>query len=149
MTVKEKIVLAAQNNKMYCFKEGMFYKVYNQNAMWFVHHVNAYTINSSFVKIGNQNVFTIGFPQHILNTKALPFNLKLEQDTITYLCYQTNHSLNAQAYVNGYHSTLTTQKRQQSHATTQNRRQLLKYFDVANNTPLQSLEYIAKFKAML
>jgi hypothetical protein len=117
--------------------------------MWFVHHVNAYTINSNFVKIGNQNVFTIGFPQHILNTKALPFNLKLEQDTITYLCYQTNHSLNAQAYVNGYHSTLTTQKRQQSHATTQNRMQLLKYFDVANNTPLQSIEYIAKFKAML
>lgn len=149
MTVKEKIVLAAQNNKLYCFKEDWFYKVYNQNAMWFVHHVNAYTINSSFVKIGNQNVFTIGFPQHILNTKALPFNLKLEQDTITYLCYQTNHSLNAQAYVNGYHSTLTTQKRQQSHATTQNRMQLLKYFDVANNTPLQSLEYIAKFKAML
>ena len=27
--------------------------------------------------------------------------------------------------------------------------ELLKYFDVANNTSLQSLEYIAKFKAML
>jgi len=131
MTVKEKIVLTAQNNKLYCFKEGMFYKVYNQNAMWFVHHVKPYKVSVKFVKIVNQNVFTTGFPQHILNTKALHFNLKLEQDTITYLCYQTNHSLNGQEYVNCCNTTLTTQTRQQSRTTTQNRMQLLKHFDVA------------------
>lgn len=149
MTVKEKIVLAAQNNKLYCFKEGMFYKVYNQNAIWFVHHVKPYKVSVKFVKIVNQNVFTICFPQHILNTKALQFNLKLEQDTITYLRYQTNHSLNEQEYVNWCNTTLTNQIRQQSHATTQNIMQLLKYFDVAKNTPLQSLEFIAKLKGML
>ena len=91
----------------------------------------AYNIISNFVKIVNQNVFTIGFPQQILNTKALQFNLKLEQDTITYLCYQTNHSLNRQEYVNWCNTTLTTQTRQQSCATTQNRMQLLKHFDAA------------------
>lgn len=90
MTTKEKIVLAAQNNKLYCFKEGLFYKLYNQNAMWFTQHIKAYKVSVKFVKTINQNVFTIGFLQHILNYKALQFNLKLELDTITYLCYQTN-----------------------------------------------------------
>ena len=42
MTVQEKISLAAQSNKLVMFKEGMFYKLYNQNAMWFVHHIKPY-----------------------------------------------------------------------------------------------------------
>ena len=32
----------------------MFYKVYNQNAMWFTQHIKAYKINSKFVKTVNQ-----------------------------------------------------------------------------------------------
>lgn len=47
-------MLAAQNNILYYFEEGMFYKVYNQNAMWFTQHIKAYKINSKFVKTVNQ-----------------------------------------------------------------------------------------------
>jgi hypothetical protein len=39
MTLKEKVTLAAQPNRLYLFKEGMFYKAYNQNAMWFVQKI--------------------------------------------------------------------------------------------------------------
>jgi hypothetical protein len=56
MTVKERIALATQNNKLYCFKEGMFFKVYNQNAMWFAQHIKAYKINSKLVKAANQTL---------------------------------------------------------------------------------------------
>lgn len=90
MTTKEKIVLATQNNKRYYFKEGLFYKLYNQNDMWFTKHIRAYKVSVKIGKTVNQNLFTIGFPQHVLNNKALQFNLKLEQETITYLCGQTN-----------------------------------------------------------
>jgi hypothetical protein len=39
MTLKEKVTLAAQPNPLYLFKEGMFYKAYHQNAMWFVQKI--------------------------------------------------------------------------------------------------------------
>jgi len=44
MTLKEKVNLAAQPNKLYLFKEGMFYKIYNQNAMWFVNFIKPYKV---------------------------------------------------------------------------------------------------------
>ncbi len=50
MTVQEKINLAAQPNKLYLFKEGMFYKAYNQNTMWFVQHINPYKVTIKYIK---------------------------------------------------------------------------------------------------
>ena len=44
----------------------MFYKLYNQNAMWFVSYIKVYKINSKFVKTVNQNVYSIGFPVSVI-----------------------------------------------------------------------------------
>ena len=97
MNTKEKIALAAQNNKLYCFKEGMFFKVYNQNAMWFTQHIKVYKINSKFVKTVNQQVFSIGFPQSLVlenllvsQNKAL---LKIEE-TQGFIAYKINRNKN-------------------------------------------------------
>ena len=60
MTTKEKIALAAQNNKLYCFKEGMFFKVYNQNAMWFTQHIKVYKINTIARLFLNKKTFIFG-----------------------------------------------------------------------------------------
>jgi len=65
MTVQEKISLTAQSNKLVMFKEGMFYKLYNQNAMWFVHQIKPYKVTKKFVKIVNQDVYSIGFRKRI------------------------------------------------------------------------------------
>ena len=97
MTTKEKIALATQNNKLDCFKEGMFYKVYNQNAMWFTQHIKGYKINSKFVKTVNQQVFSIEFPQSLVlanllvsQNKAL---LKIEE-TQCFIAYKINRNKN-------------------------------------------------------
>jgi hypothetical protein len=87
MTVQEKISLAAQANKLVIFKEGMFYKLYNQNAMWFVNHIKPYKVSVKFVKKANQNVFTIGFPQTVLSLNKLQINLKPIKEEPNYLCY--------------------------------------------------------------
>ena len=71
MTIKQKIELAVQPNKLYLFKEGMFYKLYNQNAMWFVQNVKPYKVTKKFVKTVNQNVYSIGFPQTVLSLHKL------------------------------------------------------------------------------
>ena len=44
MTIKQKISLAAQPTTIHFFKEGMFYKLYNQDAMWFVQNVKRYKV---------------------------------------------------------------------------------------------------------
>lgn len=149
MTIQEKINFAAQPNIVFLFKEGLFYKLYNQNAMWFINHIKPYKVTVKFVKKVNQNVFTIGFPQSVLKTNALQLNLKLKQDTKNYLCYQTDYSLSEQQYAKWCNTALATHTGLQSKATTQSIIHQLNQFDVANTTPLQALEFIVTLKAML
>ena len=42
MTTAEKIALAKSNNYFTLFKEGLFYKCYNEDAMVFVKNVNEF-----------------------------------------------------------------------------------------------------------
>jgi hypothetical protein len=62
MPLKEKVTLAAQPNRLYLFKEGMFYKAYTQNAMWFVQHIKRYNVTVTCIKKIQQGVFRISFP---------------------------------------------------------------------------------------
>lgn len=149
MTIKQKIELAAQPNKLYLFKEGMFYKLYNQNAMWFVQNVKPYKVSVKFVKKANQDVFTIGFPQTVLSLNKLQINLKPIKEEPDYLCYQVTQTIREQEFASWCNTTLTNQVKLQSKATTQNIVQQLKHFDVANNTPIQALEFVVKLKSLL
>ena len=88
MTLKEKVNLAAQPNKLYLFKEGMFYKIYNQNAMWFVNFIKPYKVAIKQIKNIQQEVFSIGFPVSYLNSINLtPFALQNNKTTNQSLCY--------------------------------------------------------------
>jgi len=49
MTIVEKIILAKSNKQFTLFKEGLFYKCYNEDAMVFVKRVKAYKVNSKFI----------------------------------------------------------------------------------------------------
>ena len=149
MTVKQKIELATQSNKLYFFKEGLFHKLYNQNAMWFVNHVKPYKVSVKFVKTVNQDVYSIGFPQTVLSLHKLQINLKPIKEEPNYLCYQVTQTIREQEFASWCNTTLTNQVKLQSKATTQNIVQQLKHFDVANNTPIQTLEFVVKLKAML
>ena len=78
MTIKDKIERAALPNKLYFFKEGMFYRMYNQNAMGFTVHVKAYKVHVKFVKTVNQKVYSLGFPQNVLSAKSLGLRAKCQ-----------------------------------------------------------------------
>jgi len=149
MTVQEKISLAAQSNKLVMFKEGMFYKLYNQNAMWFVNHLKPYKVTKKFVKIVNQDVYSIGFPQTVFSLKKLQINLKLIKEEPNYFCYQVNQIISEQEYASWCNTVLNNQVQLQSKAHTHNIIQQLKDFDVATNTPMQVLEFVVKLKALL
>ncbi|MFV5686515.1 hypothetical protein ACM55I_13840 [Flavobacterium sp. GB2R13] len=60
-TILEKITQQVQNpSKVFLFKEGIFYKAYNQGA-YLMRHKN-YKVNVKKIKNIENNVLTIGFP---------------------------------------------------------------------------------------
>lgn len=150
MTTKEKIALATQNNKLYCFKEGVFCKVYNQNAMWFVQHIKAYKVNSKFVKTVNQQVFSLGFPYSlVVNNSLLYQNNKLQkiEETQSYIAYKISYSNKETVYVNWCKKVLELKSINKQTAKPNciiNIQQELKSFDLANNTPMQAMQFVAK-----
>lgn len=62
MTIKKKIVFSSDLTRFTLFKEGMFFKCYNEDAMVFVNKVKPYKVSSKFVKNIGDNVYSIGFP---------------------------------------------------------------------------------------
>ncbi|MCL7753304.1 hypothetical protein [Polaribacter sp. Z022] len=154
MTTKEKIALATQNNKLYCFKEGMFCKVYNQNAMWFTQHIKRYKVNSKFVKAVNQQVFSLGFPYSLILKNGLSYQNKQLQkieETQSFTAYKISNINQEKEFINwctkivALNSNIIKQNTKPSSSLTI--QQELKNFDLANKTPLQAMEFIAKLKA--
>jgi hypothetical protein len=51
--LKEKIAISAEPNKLTFFKEDLFYKCYNEDAMVFFEHIKEYKISPKYVKTLN------------------------------------------------------------------------------------------------
>ena len=63
MTTVEKISLAISNKYFTLFKEGLFYKCYNEDAMVFVKNMKEYKVNEKFVKSLREDYNSAGFPE--------------------------------------------------------------------------------------
>jgi hypothetical protein len=62
MTLLEKTKNSAKGNIFTMYKEGMFYKCYNEDAMVFSKCVKDYKISVKFVKNVGAKVMSLGFP---------------------------------------------------------------------------------------
>lgn len=63
MNTKEKIDMAANTDEICLHKEGIFYKLYNQDAMLFTQNIKALKVKAKFIKAVNQVVYSCGFPR--------------------------------------------------------------------------------------
>ena len=75
MTIAEKIYLAKSNKTFTLFKEGLFYKCYNEDAMLFVKRVKKYKVSSKFIKSAGSVVNSIGFPVSETEKENLSFEI--------------------------------------------------------------------------
>ena len=149
MKIQEKVNLAAQPNKLYLFKEGMFYKVYNQNAMWFVQHIKPYKVTVKYLKNIQQEVYSIGFPiTYLASINLKPFALQnIANTTPKLLCYTiTQQPIKQINYIN-WCANLPRQNAQPiqiiqpntTNATNQtNIITQLQNFEMATKTPIQA-----------
>ena len=66
MTIAEKIQYSSGKTAFTLFKEGLFYKCYNEDAMLFVKQVRKYKVSSKYFKNIGAEVLSLG---HILFLK--------------------------------------------------------------------------------
>jgi hypothetical protein len=66
MKTQAKIDLASDITRLCLHKEGIFYKLYNRQAMLFVENVKPLKVKAKFVKTVNAMVYSCGFPASII-----------------------------------------------------------------------------------
>lgn len=68
--IKEILETERENkDKIYLYREGLFYKAYERSAYLWVHKVCGYEVKCRYVKVVNKHVASIGFPHSALKTK--------------------------------------------------------------------------------
>lgn len=148
MTIQEKISLASESGKVYFFKEGIFYKMYNKNAMWFVQKIKAYKIHVKYVKTISQNVYSIGFPIAIFDqfgSRLKEINTVLQDTAENYMLYSVDTKIEDGQYKTWCEQYIDNKKETNSHSL----KDEIKNFDLANKTPMEALEFISKLQKEL
>jgi hypothetical protein len=62
MTIAEKIQISADKTKFTLFKEGLFYKCYNEDALVFTEKVKKYKVSAKYIKRVGAAVLSLDFP---------------------------------------------------------------------------------------
>jgi TRAP-type mannitol/chloroaromatic compound transport system permease large subunit len=62
MTLLEKTQKSADEKVFTLYKEGLFYKCYNEDAMVFTEKVKKYKVSARFIKTVGSQVLSLGFP---------------------------------------------------------------------------------------
>ncbi len=158
MTILEKTQYSADTNKFTLFKEGLFYKCYNENAMVFVQRVKEYKVNSKFVKSVGNDVLSLGFPVSEVEKENLKLQLISEAiGAVEYnkKPYGVGFSLkkNIKQNFTDFHEEVQKSKsivaeKHLDHKKSTNDIlvKMIQEFDLANSTPMQGLVFIQKLK---
>ena len=154
-TILEKITQQVQNpSKVFLFKEGIFYKAYNQGA-YLMRHKN-YKINVKKIKNIENNVLTIGFPIAVFEALKKDFAI---QDFESYSCFNPPVVFNETEYQNWY-SAILLAHRCNLKAVNQQQSSLeaifltdlvtqIKLYLVANKTPMEVFVWVASLQTKL
>jgi len=160
MTIAEKVTQSANSTLFTLYKEGLFYKCYNEDAMLFLQKVKEYKVSSKYVKATVSKVYSIGFPA----SEVLNGNLSLESisEKIGTKSFEVKNEL-VQFYLKDLESKkgykdwveiqhkneLLVQEPEPIYSKTNNSAYLLamiKDYDLANSTPMQGLGFIQELK---
>lgn len=144
MGIQEKIAL--QSNDCfgsYLFKEGVFYKVYNEGAFLMQHFTN-YKVSSKFVKTVNTRVYSLGFPESALNKFKIQYNISAIDDNILKLTIN-----NVIFELDKYEQWCTTFVVNEMKSTTTVIINQLKEYPLANKTPIEVYMWLYELQKQL
>jgi hypothetical protein len=162
MGIKEKLEICADKTRFTLFKEGLFYKCYNEDAMVFVHNVKEYKISAKFVKSVGKNVYSIGFPASEVEKEHLSFDIISEKIDAKSYEIKDKHiffllgNTSAKGDYNEWSGTIQEDKNVVAAKDPTLVYEpglgidgiicMIKNFDLANSTPMQGLTFIQQLK---
>jgi len=162
MTIKEKIQYSEDKTVFTLFKEGLFYKCYNADAMVFVKNVKAYKVSEKFVKSVGADVYSIGFPVSEVEKGKLTLEFitkKIEAKSFEIKDTEIIFLLNGGSLKYDYKEWIDTIQEEEIIKVTQESSSLynptintttiismIKNYDMANSTPMQGLGFIQELK---
>ncbi len=164
MTILEKIQCCADKTKFTLFKEGLFYKCYNEDAMVFTQRVRVYKVNGKHVKSVGAAVFSLGFPVSEVakgNLSLAGVSEKIGAKSLEESDGNIIFSLNDIVIKKDYEAWKNTIQEGiievvKEPATLYQRPpdiaeiiSMIKNYDLANSTPMQGLSFIQQLKNQL
>jgi hypothetical protein len=145
MTVLEKITLQHQHRAaLVLFKEGVFYKVYNEGVYWL--QDKSYKIKIFTLKTVNVEVFSIGFPSVVLDRLQQEFSIEQFEGYMLCTINTVFDPLDYQEW--------RTQVLQQQQSSVLQQSQLdiindLKKYPLANKTPIEAFLWLSEIQKKL
>jgi len=165
MTIAEKILESAEINTFTLFKEGLFYKCYNEDAMVFAKLVKPYKVSSKYVKNIGAEVLSLGFPVSETEKGNLALDIMSEtlgsdkydvgDDKITFFLkdnikrgYESWCESVVKENSAAYDTKSPVNMAMQSVAVSTELIDLIKNFDLANSSPMQALNFVQQLKKL-
>jgi len=161
MDIKEKLEFCTDKTRFTLFKEGIFYKCYNEDAMVFVQKIRAYKISSKFIKTVGTEVLSLGFPASEIEKENLNLHSISESiEAASYIekPYGIIFSLKEdikQNYPEFFEKiqkskNIVEEKQLEYNKTTNDLLvKMIQEFDLANSTPMQGMVFIQELKNQL
>ena len=163
MTILKKTENSADRKCFTLYKEGFFYKCYNQDAMVFVKYVREYKVSCKFIKSVGSKVYSIGFPASEVEKGKLSFEdistkiggkrFEIKSDLIVFYLKDTASKKAYKDWVEmQYENKIVMQEPETIYPNTNKSERVLamiRNYDLANSTPIDGLLFIQNLKEEL
>lgn len=166
MSIKEKIACSSDVTMFTLFKEGRFFKCYNEDAMVFVNKIKPYKVSAKFVKNIGEIVYSIGFPVRenakngtgidfeAISEKLLASHYEAKDKRVVFYLGDKSVKDDYAGWINNIQSIVMLSVSEEPTSADQKitldtLHRMIKEYDLANNTPIQGLNFIQELKAEL
>jgi hypothetical protein len=164
MTLLEKIQKSGNDKVFTLYKEGLFYKCYNEDALVFTEKVKNYRVSAKYIKSVGADVLSLGFPNSVVkaatitfdaiaaaigatsyyeNVTAVVFELK-NKDLQNYTYFKESILASVHEPLSIINDTAGTTITQASLIT-----QRIQEYDLANRTPMECMVFVQELKKLL
>jgi hypothetical protein len=164
MTLLEKTQKSADDKVFTLYREGLFYKCYNEDALVFTEKVKNYKVSAKYIKSVGADVLSLGFPSSVVtaatitfdaialaigatsyceNVNTVVFELK-NKDLQNYTCFKESILASVHEPLSIINSTAGTTTTQASLIT-----QRIQEYDLANRTPMECMVFVQELKKSL
>jgi len=153
MNTQAKIELALDTTRLCLHKEGIFYKLYNRQAMLFVENVKALKVKAKFVKIVNETEYSCGFPASVIEDvkerlRSMGGNFEESFDLLTVVGVRWPTSSDFALWCRRQHEDTARSQKSKAAGSIDLAREI-SGFQVMHSTPMDAMNFLVELQAKL